>query len=378
MVLALLTVSGVIAAMMRFVFGLGSMTNLSNDYPWGLWKAFNVAGGIAIAAGGFTMAAFVEILGRHRFRSLARPALLAAALGYTFAVLGLIIDIGRYYNIWHPILPSMWQGDSVLFEVAMCVMSYLTILYIEFFPIVMETVREQERFPRLARWSASLAPRFEKVLMLLIPAGVVISCLHQSSLGNLMLIAGDKLHPLWHSPILALLFLMSAVAVGFPVVITGAIYAAWAMNRRPDMPTLSALAKFVPPVVGLYVAAKLVDVVIRDVHAGVWSDGLRGLAFMLELLLLIVPVMLLVRGSVRYSPTGLFLCCLSVVIGVALNRVNVFLVAYQPPNAATHYYPSFGEWIVAIGLFAAMLLCFRVIATYLPVLPQRIEWRNNS
>lgn len=369
---------GVMVALLRFAFGLGAVTNLSDDYPWGLWKAFNVAAGIAIAAGGFTTAAFVEVFHRNRFRSLARPALLAAALGYTFAVLGLVIDIGRYYNIWHPILPSMWQGDSVLFEVAMCVMCYLTILYIEFFPIVSERVKEQRRFPAIARLFGVLEPWVEKALLLLIPAGVVISCLHQSSLGNLMLIAGDKLHPLWNTPILALLFLMSAVAVGFPVVITGVIYSAWALDRRPDMPTLGALARFIPPLVGLYIAAKVVDVVIREGYSHLANPSSCGTMFVMEMGLLIVPVLLLLRESVRGDSRKLLLCCLSIVVGVALNRVNVFLVAYRPPHALHAYFPSIGEWIVAMGLIAALLFCFRVIVTYLPVLPDSTPTRGSA
>lgn len=368
--------AGVIVAALRFVFGLGAVTNLSDAYPWGLWKAFNVAAGIAIAAGGFTTAAFVEIFHRSQFRSLARPALLAAALGYTFAVLGLVIDIGRYYNIWHPVLPSMWQGDSVLFEVAMCVMCYLTILYIEFLPVVAERVREQRRFPWAARVLSAIEPWVERALGLLIPAGVVISCLHQSSLGNLMLVAPSKLHPLWCTPILALLFLMSAVAVGFPVVITGAIYSSWALGRRADIHILSRLAKFIPPVAGLYVAAKIVDLVIRDGLHHLADFRPYGFTFSIEMLLIIIPVILLLFGSVRSSPRRLLLCSMGIVLSVVLNRVNVFLIAYRPLEGTPRYVPAFGEWVVAIGLVAALLLCFRIIATYFRVVPGEFQSRN--
>ncbi len=171
---------------------------------------------------------------------------------------------------------------------------------------------------------------------------------------------------------------MSAVAVGFPVVITGAIYSAWALDRRPDMLTLGALARFVPPLVGLYTAAKIVDVVIREAYLHLADSWFCGVMFMLEMGLLIVPVVLLLRGSVRCDPRSLLLCCLSVVIGVALNRVNVFLVAYRPPSALHAYFPSIGEWIVATGLIAALLFCFRVIVTYLPVLPDPTTPRDTS
>jgi len=127
---------GLLVAACRFVFGLQSVTNLDQQHPWGLWIAIDVATGVALAAGGVTTAALAYIFHRRDFEAITRPALLTAMLGYTFVGLGLLVDLGRYYNIWHPILPSMWQGNSVLFEVGLCVMCYLTVLYIEFIPVL--------------------------------------------------------------------------------------------------------------------------------------------------------------------------------------------------------------------------------------------------
>ena len=208
----------------------------TNQYPWGIWIAIDVASGVALAAGGFTTAALVDIFGTAAATTACvRPALLTAMLGYTFVVIGLLADLGRYYNVWHPMLPTMWQGNSVLFEVGICVMIYLTVLYIEFLPIVVERFNGRVALPGplrhlqplRSRAAASRRPMPARASSsLFIIAGVVLSCLHQSSLGTLMVIAPTKMHPLWYTPISPLLFLLSAIAVGFPMVIFESLLAA--------------------------------------------------------------------------------------------------------------------------------------------------------
>jgi Ni/Fe-hydrogenase subunit HybB-like protein len=208
----------------RMLFGLEASTALNNQYPLGLWIGVDVATGVALAAGGFTTGALVYIFNREHFHAIIRPALLTAMLGYTFVGVGLMFDLGRWYNIWHPSVPFMWQGNSVLFEVGICVMIYLNVLYAEFAPVVLERFIGHVNLPgRLARFNApvDLALRFAnhvlaKMMFLFIIAGVVLSCLHQSSIGTLMVIAPYKLHPLYWSQLSPVFFLSSAIAVGFP------------------------------------------------------------------------------------------------------------------------------------------------------------------
>jgi len=215
--LLLVSLAGFAVYGARLAFGLARTTHLNDSYPWGLWIAVDVATGVALAAGGFTSSALVYVFGRERYHPLIRPALLTALLGYTFVVIGLLADLGRYYNVWHPMMPSMWQGNSVLFEVGICVMIYLSVLYIEFVPVVAERLRERRGLAgALSRLAERTLGRF---LIVFILAGVVLSCLHQSSLGTLMLIAPSKMHPLWFTPVMPALFLMSAIAVGFPMII---------------------------------------------------------------------------------------------------------------------------------------------------------------
>jgi Ni/Fe-hydrogenase subunit HybB-like protein len=233
-VLAAVAAAGILVYLYRLVAGLAAVTNLDNQYPWGLWIAVDVASGVALAAGGFTTAALADIFHREKYHVVVRPALLTALLGYTFVVIGLLADLGRYYNVWHPMLPSMWQGNSVLFEVGMCVMIYLTVLYIEFVPIVVERFKGRVALPgrlrslnRPVEFIIALADKtLGRFVSLFIIAGVVLSCLHQSSLGTLMVIAPTKMHPLWFTPISPLLFLVSAIAVGYPMVILESLLSA--------------------------------------------------------------------------------------------------------------------------------------------------------
>jgi len=223
----------------RMVVGLDMATNLTDQYPWGIWIAIDVATGVALAAGGFTTAALAHIFYRGRFHGITRAALLTAMLGYTFVAIGLLFDLGRWYNVWHPMI--YWQGNSVLFEVGVCVMAYLTVLYLEFLPIVAERFRKGVSFWRPLRFLEGPAKVVilagdkvaSRLMSLLIIAGVVLSCMHQSSLGALMVIAPTKVHPLWYSPVLPLMFLASAVAVGFPMVIFEAVIAHRSF-RRPQ------------------------------------------------------------------------------------------------------------------------------------------------
>jgi len=269
-VLSLLALNGLIILLGRLIFGLGAITNLSNQYPWGIWIGVDVAAGVALAAGGFTTAAIGHIFHREDYHAIIRPALLTAMLGYTFVALGVCVDLGRWYYIWHPLI--MWNGNSVLFEVGICVMAYMTVLYIEFIPIVTERFIGQvkmlgllEKFNNTIDWILrKLDKGLSKVMFAFIILGVVLSCLHQSSVGTLMVIAGEKMHPLWQTPILPLLFLLSAISVGFPMVIMESILASRSFGLKPEMHILTKLARYVGPLLGIYLAFRIGDIVIRE------------------------------------------------------------------------------------------------------------------
>jgi len=379
-VLMALTALGVGIAIYRFIFGLSAVTNLDQEHPWGIWIALDVATGVALAAGGFTTAAaLTHIFHRHRYEVLVRPALLTAMLGYTFVALGLTVDLGRYYNMWHLLMPSMWQGNSVLFEVGMCVVIYLHVLYIEFLPVVCERFIGKVNLPgKLAALNKPvdtllrfLDRTLSKVMFLFIIAGVVLSCMHQSSLGGLLLIAPYKMHPLWYTPILPFLFLLSAIAVGYPMVIFESLLASKSFGRKPEMHVLSPLARLVILTLGIYMIAKFADLLIRDAYLYLFENTTETWMFIAEIVLGgFLPMGMLLSDRVRESPNLLLASSALVVFGVALNRINVFLVAYQPPFAQKTYFPSFGEIFFTVGMIAALMLVYRAAVTIFPILPQ--------
>jgi len=373
-ILFLLFGVGIAVAIYRIFAGLAAVTNLTNQYPWGLWIGVDVSTGVALAAGGFTTAALIHIFWREKYAVLGRPAHLTAMLGYTFVAIGLLFDLGRWYNIWHPLLPSMWQGNSVLFEVGMCVMLYLTVLYIEFLPIV------TERFiGRSPKWIDAIL-RFldrilSKIIWIFIILGVVLSCLHQSSLGNLMVIAPYKMHPLWYTPLLPLLFLVSAIAVGFPMVIFESMWASRSLGRKPEMDVLSSLARMIPVILGLYFIMKVIDLTVRQAWGFMFEGSLQSTMFIIEFFVgIVIPLVILLFEKARRSAKMLFWASfLYIFFGVLINRVNVFFIAYKPQYAVKQYVPSIWEFLVTIGLISALAILYRAFVTIFPILPAHQE-----
>jgi len=350
---------GLTAGAYRFAFGLFASTNLDRFYPWGLWIVADVSL-IALAAGGFVTAAVVHVLHRQQYDFLVRPALLTALLGYTFACILLAADLGRYYNIWHPILPSMWQGNSALFEVGLCVMTYLFVLYVEFAPVVCERFGNDHRRPVLASVCRGVGRLLRQSAAVVVLLGVAISCLHQSSLGHVFVLTPWKLHPLWWTPILSVLFLLSALAVGLPTVIFVCICATRAFGLKPPMRQLAGLGKYVPLLLSVYLAVKVGDALIRQSYV-YWFDGsLESVSFVLEVVVgLLVPLLMLLSKRVRSSVNGLATACLLVMLGIVLNRTNVYWLGFQPVNAPHEYFPSIVEWVFTIGVVAMLVVVWR-------------------
>jgi Ni/Fe-hydrogenase subunit HybB-like protein len=354
-------IAGALALVARYVGGLGYATNLSNAYPWGLWIAVDVASGVALAAGGFTTAFLAHVLHRERYRSIVRPALLTAALGYTFAAFGVFVDIGRSWAIWKFFL---FQNHlSPLFEVGMCVLTYLLVLWIELLPAITE--RLGSRIPFLVTTKRVL----DRIMWVFLLLGVVLSCMHQSSLGTMLVIVPTKLSPLWYTPLLPLLFLTSAFAVGYPMVVVETTIATSSLGRDPEMHLLSRLSRITVWLLGLYLVLKVGDLVWRGAYATLLDGSGQSMAFLVEVVLgVVVPWGMLLSGSVRRSRRGLFTASLMIVLGVVLNRFNAFIVAFSPPHADTPYVPAVGEILVTAGIVAAIFFLYRLFVTTFPIL----------
>jgi len=374
-VLVFFMLSGAGFAYFRFFEGFGSVTNLSKAYPFGLWIAFDVACGVALAAGGFTTAAIVEIFGRDRYHALVRPAILTAFIGYFLVGLAVFFDLGKYYNIWHALI--YWNGTSVLFEVAWCVMLYLTVLGIENIPNVVEQFAGKVKLPGplaafngIGNWVLGKADWFtKKTMAFFVIAGVVLSFGHQSSLGTMMLIAPYKLHDLWYTPMSPLLFLTSAVSVGPCMVIFEGTLATKFFGRKPETELLGSFARYIPLFLGTYLLLRFLDLAYRGVLAQAFDGSVAGYSFMLEVALFAVPYFALKSKKVRQDGTKLFLCALSVICGVVLNRFNVFLIGVDM-GSNWNYFPSVGEFAVTFAFLALGVMMYKIAVNYLPILEQ--------
>jgi len=374
-ILIVIAVNGLVFLMGRFFFGLGAVTNLNNQYPWGLWIGVDVAAGVALAAGGFTTAALGHIMHKEEYAAIVRPALLTAMLGYTFVAMGVCVDIGRWYFIWHPLI--MWNGSSALFEVGICVIIYISVLYIEFLPIFTERFIGKVNLPKFLSGLNKPVDKFlrlldrglSKTMFIFIIAGVVLSTLHQSSLGTLMIIAGPKMHPLWQTPILPLMFLLSAISVGFPMVIFESLIASRSLGLKPEMHILSKLGSMIAPLLGIYLAFKIGDMFIRETFVYLSEFNTASVMFTIELLFgVIIPLRMFLSPKVLRTPALLLTASALVVFGVLLNRINNFVVAYNPPYSTHSYFPSFGEISVTVGFVAMLVLAYRFIVMNFPVI----------
>lgn len=342
----------------RFYGGLGRATNLTDSFPWGLWIGFDMLCGVALAAGGFVLAGAVHILGRHKYQVFVRPAIVTAFLGYLLAIIGLLMDLGRPWVIWHPLI--MWQPHSVMFEVAWCVMLYTTVLFLEFLPIVFE------RF----RWLRALRA-INRVAIVFIIAGIILSTMHQSSLGSLFVMMEHRLHPLWFSPMLPVLFLASAVAVGIAMVIFEALMSGLIFGHRHPVQLLGDLSRVLPPLLGVYIGLRIMDLHARGVLPMIFDGTLESWAFIIEIMIgAIIPGTLLLSPTVRYHRTKLFGCVLAVIFGVVLNRLNVCIIGMSA-TAAEGYLPSWIEILVSTGIVAGGLLVLGVMNQHLPITRSR-------
>ncbi len=347
-------------AIIRFTYGLGVSTALSDITPWGLWIGFDVMGGVALAAGGFVIAAVVHIFHREKYHAAARPAILTAFLGYGAVVVGLLFDLGLPWHIWHPII--FWNIHSALFEVAWCVMLYLTVLALEATPTILERTAYQRTYRVFTRLSLPI--------MIL---GIMLSTLHQSSLGSLLLIMPFRIHPLWYSHWLPELFFVSAICLGLHMVMFESSITSWLYRRKPETEMLEGLAKMAALALSIYLVFRGADLAAQHklglILAGTWESNL----FILEMLMSAVgPIALYAIPKVRRSSTGVWLVSSIAVLGFVLNRINAAGLA-QVWATRFFYFPAWTEFAISIGIVSACGLVFFFIQEHFPVDPHTLE-----
>ena len=351
----------------RFAFGLGASTNLSQTNPWGLWIGFDMLAGVALAAGGYTLATSVYIFGLEKYHAVVRPAVLTGFLGYLFAALGLMADLGRPWNLPVPFFFS-WGGPSVMFEIAWCVCLYLTVLGMEFLPPVFEWLG----WPKARMWAV-------RMTIGLTVFGVMLSTLHQSSLGALFLMAPTKLHPLWYSPFIPAYFFISSIAAGLSMVIVESALSHRAFQSRVDHHVdLDAIALGLARGASIILFAYFFVKVQGIADGGRWSLLATGYGywFMVEMLgFILLPSMLFAYGARHSNATLVRWTAAWTVLGIVVNRLNVSIIAMNW-TAADRYFPSWMEIVVSITLVTLGVTAFRWIVNRMPVLKELPDYRD--
>jgi Ni/Fe-hydrogenase subunit HybB-like protein len=366
-VMVLLTLVGIafIIAMVRYFAGIGAISDLSYSYPWGFWISFDLFTGVAIGSGAFVMAAIVYIFELKEFRPLLRPSVLTGFLGYILVVVALLVDLGHPERIWYMMIHM--NHTSVLLEIGLCVMSYLTVLAIEFAPVVFEGLKWE-------KWAHLL----HKYVMPFVILGVVLSTLHQSSLGSLLLIQPEKLYPLWWTPILPVLFFISALAIGLAMIIFESTLSSRYFHRGLELDLLEKLGKATPYVLGLYLIVRFTQLTLAGDLQYLFNSGLMSILFWTEILLgSIIPIILFSIKRIRQNSNGLLISSIILLVGMILNRFNVSWFAVRHPDPLTyiprlmannaHYLPTLPEVFLSIGIFSAGILVFGLAAKYLPL-----------
>ncbi len=404
-VLVALAITGFVLAVYRFMNGIGSVSNLSDGYPWGLWVAVDIMAGVALASGGFVVLGTVHLFGGKRFAPMARPAVLTAFLGYILFTVGLIIDMGRP---WHMLYIMVGNRHSPLYEIGWCASFYTFVLFLEIMPAVFDKFRW---YGFLAFWKKivpflvialltlftwamtfsvvwtlvvaailvawetamlkGLLKKDDEVPILLIAAGVIFSFLHQSSLGTLYILAGQKLNPLWHSPLLPVLFLMSAIAAGVAMVAMEAILTDWLLDHKSDRNLLTGFVSKMPFILCLYLLLKASDILSRNIGREAFDSGMPALFWALEVFFgIVIPLILFAIPKIIRTKTGIFTASFLVVAGVVLNRINVAIIGIDIPRWE-HYYPSIGEIFITLGIVSAGIIAFTWISGSFPIHPKK-------
>jgi Ni/Fe-hydrogenase subunit HybB-like protein len=373
--LGILLTAGAVIVIFRFAFGLGSVTNLSDETPWGIWVGFDILAGIGLAAGGFIMAAAVYVFGLERYRPLLRMSILTALLGYLLFITGLILEIGRPWNIWRCIVNHNFH--SPLYEIAWCVMLYTTVLLLEFSQVVWE------RFG----WHR-LEAVLHRILAPLVIIGVLLSTLHQSTLGTLFTIVPHKLHPLWYSPILPVHFFLSCLAAGLAMICFEGFLSWRFLGHPPRLDLLPNLARVMALILVVFFVFRIEDLALRGALPLAFSLGMPALLFWLEnFLFVIVPVAVVFRTARRMSTRALFVASFCAVLGFIMHRFNVAVTGMQLIHE-TGYFPTWQELVISMTLIALGFIAAGVAVRFLPIAhtgggdasdgvagPYRLTWR---
>ena len=342
----------------RFIHGLGTVTQLNGAHAWGIWVVYDIVIGTALACGGYALAITVYILNKGKYHPLMRGALTASLFGYALGGMGAFIDMGRWWAFYNIFLPWNMNFNSVMLEVGLCVGTYILVLFIEFSPVLLDKFGAQK-----------LRNALNKVLFLFIALGILLPTMHQSSLGSLLIAMGYKVAPLWQSlhfqPLLALL---TALAMGFSIVIFEAALVSKAFQRPDETRLLSGLGKAIVGLLALYLIVRFVEIILRNKLGLVLALDTNSLLFLLETALFVFPLVVLLSRAKRRNRRWLLAAALSMLLAGTLYRFNAFLFTFNP-GPGYSYFPSVPEIMVTVGIIALEVLAYLLFVKLLPILP---------
>ncbi len=361
-----------VLVVIRFIYGLGAVTNLSDGYPWGIWITYDVVAGTAIACGGYAMAILVYVMNKGEYHPLVRPALLASMFGYTLAGVSVMFDIGRYWQAYNLFLPKFANPNSIMFEVALCIALYSLVLWIEFIPAFLEgLVKHKQGLPKFVQnWDVRGLQKFwNKMLFFFIALGILLPTMHQSSLGTMMIIAGNKMSPLWQTGLLPLLYLIGAITMGYGIVVFESIYSSHGLKRPLETSMLAKLSGIMPWLLGIFLVIRFGDIIFRGALGSLFQFNKNTLMFIIETALFVYPLVVLMKVENRTRPRALFLSAAAILLAGSLYRFNSYLIAVNP-GPAWSYFPSFSEIMITLGIISFEIMAYLYIVKKFPVLPK--------
>ncbi|HEX6853320.1 MAG TPA: Ni/Fe-hydrogenase cytochrome b subunit [Candidatus Polarisedimenticolaceae bacterium] len=351
----------------RFAVGIGPVSGLSDGYPWGIWIAFDVVTGTALACGGYAVALLAYILNKGKYHPLVRPAVLTSALGYTLAGMSIAIDVGRPWWMWKiPLQFWSWNLNSALLEVALCVMAYIVVLWIELAPAFLETWKKNN-WMGLASLSEKLLPVLDRALPFILALGLLLPTMHQSSLGTVMLLTGHKLHPLWNSPFLPLLFLLGCISMGYAVVVWESTLSSWLLKRPSEQGILADLAKAVVPFSVVFLVIRWADLAWRGALGSAFQPNLLAFMFWVEHLLLIASCVMVLSRRAATDRGFLFQAAMLMMLAGGVYRFDAYIIGFNPGDNWA-YFPAAPELLITVGLVALEILGYVVIIKLFPIL----------
>jgi Ni/Fe-hydrogenase subunit HybB-like protein len=372
-VMLLLVAAWAILVVVRLFFGLGAVSAQSDGYAWGIWKPLNVVTFTGIAAGAFFVGLLTYAFNQGQYHPLVRSAVMVGAMGYTLAGTSVLVDLGRWWNLWVVFWPPVWNLNSVLLEVAVCVMAYCLVLWVEVTPALLEKLERSQR-PKAAALARQVLPVVRAVLPFVISLAIVLPTMHQSSLGYLYGITVTKTHPFWHSYWLSGLFLASCLTMGLGAVVVIENLMSMIYGKRVDQPLLARLGKVGAWLVAGYLAVRLGDLAwrFRDPevlarYREMGSQGFYGFFFLLELALFAAPLVILASERLRADRGRLFLAGFLLLAGGALYRFDTYLTSYQP-SPGWVYFPTLTEMLFSVGLGAIGVAVYILFVKLFPFL----------